>query len=69
MPIQFESWFLSETPKVVAVKSVPLGILRLALNISLVIFVFVYELWYARGYQNFIQVHSSTTVKVKGLST
>ena len=55
MPISFESWFLSETPKVVAVKSVPLGILRLALNTSLVAFVFVYEFWYARGYQNLHQ--------------
>ena len=69
MPIRFESWCLSETPKVVAVKSVPLGILRLALNISLVLFVFVYEFWYARGYQNFTEVHSSITVKVKGFST
>ena len=69
MSSRFESWFLSETPKVVAVKSVPLGVLRIVLNISLVAFVFVYEFWYARGYQNFIEVHSSTTVKVKGLST
>ena len=69
MPTRFESWFLSETPKVVAVKSVPLGILRLTLNISLIAFVFLYEFWYARGYQNFTEVHSSTTVKVKGFST
>ena len=67
--MRFESWFLSETPKVVSVKSVPLGILRLALNTSLVVFVFVYEFWYARGYQNFTEVHSSTTVKLKGFST
>ena len=68
MPTRFESWFLSETPKVVAVKSVPLGILRLTLNISLIAFVFLYEFWYARGYQNFTEVQTSVTIKVKGLS-
>ena len=68
MPIRIDSWFYNETPKVVAVKNVPLGILRLALNFSLVIFVFGYEFWYARGYQNFTEVQTSVTIKVKGLS-
>ena len=68
MPIRIDSWFYNTTPKVVSVKNVPLGILRLALNISLVIFVFVYEFWYARGYQNFTEVQTSVTIKVKGLS-
>ena len=69
MPIRIDSFFYNTTPKVVSVKNVPIGILRLTLNISLVIFVFAYEFWYARGYQKFTSAKTSVTIKVKGLST
>ena len=68
MPIRIDSWFYNETPKVVSVKNVPVGILRLALNIALLIFVFIYEFWHARGYQKFTGIQTSVTIKVKGLS-
>ena len=68
MPIRIDSWSYNETPKVVSVKNVPVGILRLALNIALLIFVFIYEFWYARGYQKFTGIQTSVTIKVKGLS-
>ena len=60
--------FEYETPKVIKVKNVPLGILRLVIQILIIIFTFTYELWYARGYQEFIEIRSSLTTKVKGLS-
>ena len=60
--------FEYETPKVVKVKNVPLGIMRFVTQMLIVMFIFAYELWYARGYQEFIEIRSSLTTKVKGLS-
>ena len=62
------SFFEYETPKVVTIENVPLGILRLLLQCLVVAFVVVYQLWYARGYQEFAEVESSVTSKVKGFS-
>ena len=45
------SFFEYETPKVVTIQNVPLGILRLMLQLCVIAFVVVYQLWYARGYQ------------------
>ena len=61
-------FFENETTKVIVVKNVPLGILRLILQCIVVSFVVVYELWYARGYQEFAVVETSLTTKVKGHS-
>ena len=62
------SFFDYETPKVVTIQNVPLGILRLLLQLMVVGFVVVYQLWYARGYQEFTEVEASVTSKVKGFS-
>lgn len=62
------SFFEYETPKVVTIQNVPLGILRLLLQLLVVAFVVLYQLWYARGYQEFAEVESSVTTKVKGFS-
>ena len=61
--------FYSETAKVVTVKNVPLGILRLIVNLVLLVFVVVYEFWYSRGYQTFTEIQTSLTIKVKGIAT
>lgn len=63
-----DTFFEYETPKVVTIKNVPLGILRLSLQTLVISFVVVYQLWYARGYQTFAEVESSVTTKVKGFS-
>ena len=60
--------FEYETPKVVKVKNIPMGILRLILSTSMLCFVVFFQLWYARGYQTFLDVDSSVTNKVKGFS-
>ena len=62
------SFFEYETPKVVTVQNVPLGILRLLLQTTVIAFVVIYQLWYARGYQEFAEVEASVTTKVKGFS-
>lgn len=62
------SFFEYETPKVVTVQNVPLGILRLLLQTAVIAFVVIYQLWYARGYQEFAEVEASVTTKVKGFS-
>ena len=62
------AFFEYETPKVVTVKNIPLGILRLCLQVMVIVFVVFYQLWYARGYQEFAEVEASVTTKVKGFS-
>ncbi len=64
----FSMFFEYETPKVVTVQNVPLGILRLLLQTAVVAFVVVYQLWYAKGYQEFAEVEASITTKMKGFS-
>ena len=61
-------FFEYETPKVVTVKNVPMGILRLSLQTSALCFLVLFQLWYARGYQTFLDVEASVTTKVKGFS-
>ena len=65
----FECFFEYETPKVITVKNVPMGILRLTLQTSVLAFLMGYQLWYARGYQDFTVGEISLTVKIKGFST
>ena len=57
-----------ETSKVVQIKNVPLGILKIILQILVILFVVFYQLWIARGYQEFTTVETSLTTKVKGIS-
>ena len=61
--------FEYETPKVITVQNVPLGILRIVLHTVGISFIVFYQLWYARGYQEFAVVETSLTVKIKGIST
>ena len=60
--------FEYETPKAVIVKNYPMGVLRLVLHTSCLCFIFLYQLWYARGYQEFAVVETSLTTKIKGFS-
>ena len=60
--------FEYETPKAVIVKNYPMGILRLVLHTVCISFVVFYQLWYARGYQEFAVVETSLTTKIKGFS-
>ena len=62
------NFFEYETPKVVTIQNVPLGLLRLFLQLIVIAFVVLYQLWYARGYQQFAEVEASVTTKVKGFS-
>ena len=64
-----ECFFEYETPKVVTVKNVPMGTLRLIVHNVVITFVVVYQLWWARGYQAFGEVEASITTKVKGFSS
>ena len=61
-------FFEYETPKVITVKNVPMGILRLVLQTIVIGFIVVFQLWYSRGYQTFLDVEASVTTKVKGFS-
>ena len=60
--------FQYETPKVVTIQSVPLGILRVTLQTIVIGFVFLYQLWYSQGYQEFAEGEMCVTAKVKGFS-
>ena len=54
-----------ETPRVVTVRHIPLGILKLVMQVCVLAFVLVFQLWHAKGYQTFAQVESSVTTKVQ----
>ena len=56
-----------ETPRVVTVRHIPLGILKLVMQVCVLAFVLVFQLWHAKGYQTFAQVESSVTTKVKNI--
>ena len=64
-----KTFFEYQTPKVVTVYSVPLGLLRLLVQVICITFVFAHNIWYMRGYQEFSECESSVTIKIKGLST
>lgn len=53
-----------ETPKVVTVHNPLIGMLRRALQLGVVLYVCLYQLWYAQGYQEFSGMESSVTTKV-----
>jgi len=57
-----------ETPKVVKVHNPGIGLLRRGLQLAIVLYVGLYQLYYARGYQEFAGIESSVTTKVKGYS-
>ena len=47
-------FFEYETPKVVSIQNVPLGILRVVLQLLVIAFVVVFQLWYSQGYQGWM---------------
>ena len=53
-----------ETPRVVTVRHYPLGVLKLIMQISILVFVLGFQLWHEKGYQIFAPVESSVTTKV-----
>ena len=53
-----------ETPRVVIVRHYPLGVLKLVMQTSVIVFVLGFQLWYNKGYQTFAPVESSVTTKV-----
>ena len=53
-----------ETPKVVTVHNPSIGLLRRGLQLCVVLYVGLYQLWYAQGYQEFAGIESSVTTKV-----
>ena len=57
-----------ETPKVVTVHNVSIGLIRRGLQLLVVLYVTLYQLWYAQGYQEFSSVESSTTTKVRAIT-
>ena len=66
----FQWVFEYETPKVITIKNVPLGILRLLLQSACISFIVFYQLWLSRGYQDVYPLQeSSTMIKIKGSST
>ena len=66
----FQWVFEYETPKVITIQNVRLGILRLLLQSACISFIVFYQLWISRGYQDvYLLQESSTFCKVKGSST
>ena len=53
-----------ETPKVVTIHNPTIGLIRRCLQLCVVMYVCLYQLWYAQGYQEFATVESSVTTKV-----
>ena len=59
--------FEYQTPRVVTIRHYKLGIFRLILQLCILTFIFVVQLWYKKGYQAFAEVEASVTTKVKYL--
>lgn len=55
-----------ETPRLVRIHNQKLGVVRRLIQASIITYVGFYALWMQRGYQEFCQVESSVTVKIKG---
>ena len=59
--------FEYQTPRVVTMRHYKLGIFRLFLQVCILSFIFVFQIWYKKGYQTFHEVESSVTTKVKSI--
>ena len=57
--------FEYHTPRVVTIKHYKLGIFRLVLQLCILLFIFVFQLWFKKGYQTFSEVEASVTTKVR----
>ena len=60
----FSNMMEYETPKVVTVHNPLIGFLRRTLQLGVLLYVFLYQLYYAKGYQEFAGIESSVTTKV-----
>ena len=60
----FSSVIEYETPKVVTVHNPTIGLIRRCLQLGVILYVGLYQLWYAQGYQEFAGMESSVTTKV-----
>ena len=58
-----------ESEKVIIVKNIPMGIMRLVLYTIILCYILLDKLWWEHGYQEFSSGASALTTKVKGFST
>ena len=63
-----EIMFEYKTRKYVKVKNIPMGIFRILVQTSFLVYLIGFQLWYSRGYQAFWNHKSSVTNKIKGCS-
>lgn len=62
-----ESLFSYETPKIVQIKSIVIGIIGRLIQIIIIAYIIGFAIVYKKGYQEFSAVESSVTTKVKGV--
>ncbi|KAG8181809.1 hypothetical protein JTE90_001465 [Oedothorax gibbosus] len=62
-----ESIFSYETPKIVQIKSILIGVVSRLIQLTIIGYIIGYVLVYKKGYQEFSEVESSVTTKVKGI--
>ena len=58
-----------ESEKVIIVKNIPMGIMRLVFYSIITCYILLDKLWWEQGYQDFASGASALTTKVKGFST
>ena len=56
--------FEYQTPRVVTIRHFRLGVMRLILQLGILAFIFVFQLWYKQGHQTFAEAEASITTKV-----
>ena len=56
--------FEYQTPRVVTIRHYKLGIFRLLLQLCILAFILIFQLWFKKGYQTFAEVEASVTTKV-----
>lgn len=62
-----ESLFSYETPKIVQIKSIVVGVIGRLIQLTILAYIIGYAIVYKKGYQEFCPVESSVTTKVKGV--
>ncbi|KAF8767709.1 P2X purinoceptor 4 like protein [Argiope bruennichi] len=63
-----ESLFSYETPKIVQIKSILVGVISRLIQLIIIAYIIGYAIVYQKGYQEFSDVESSVTTKVKGIA-
>ncbi|XP_054715086.1 P2X purinoceptor 4-like [Uloborus diversus] len=62
-----EAVFSYETPKIVNIKNLLIGVISRIFQLAIIGYIIGYVLVYKKGYQDFSEVESSVTTKVKGV--